>query len=195
MIAKPARTTHLEIRLVQPRQRMLVRRTLRRRAGVGGARVGRWVSESPNRQEKKQRVRLRRKRARVRVSRDETKYRLPRARLAPLCRRHRISRGLSRVTQAFCPSIARSRPTPSPVVAKTPPPPFRMARRVRCVCDRSSALSRRSDLKGLQTAPCGFPAFFASPEPHAHVAGSARGGGVCHEIFNIRFGRSESAHA
>ena len=97
MIAKPiARTTHLEIRLVQPRQRMLVRRTLREargsRQGAGqpmGVRVGKPSNE------KKQRVRLRRKRARVRVSRDETKYRLPRAHLAHLCHRHRISRGLS----------------------------------------------------------------------------------------------------
>ena len=145
--------------------------------------------------EKKQRVRPRRKRARARVSRDETKYRLPRAHLAHLCHRHRISRGLSLRDPS---DLSLHRPFATDAVAscklkvdpKTPPPPFRMARRVRCVRDRSNrALSPRSDLKGLPDRPVRFSRP-SSPHPARTRAmtGSARGGGVSTKIFfNIRF--------
>ena len=118
MIAKPiTRTTHLEIRLVQPRQRMLVRRTLREARGSrqgAGQPMGVRVAKPSN--EKKQRVRLRRKRARV-------EFRETKRSIVFRARTSRISviaiaslEACPCVTQAFCPSIARSRPTPSPVV-------------------------------------------------------------------------------
>ena len=202
MITKPIpRVTYLEIRLVQPRQRLLVRRTLREARGSrqgAGQPMGVRVAKPSN--EKKQRVRPRRKRARARVSRDETKYRLPRAHLAHLCHRHRISRGLSLRDPS---DLSLHRPFATDAVAscklkvdpKTPPPPLRMARRVRCVRDRSNrALSPRSDLKGLPDRTVRFSRP-SSPHPARTRAmtGSARGGGVSTKIFfNIRFERVPS---
>jgi len=157
------RVTHLEIRRVQPRKRLLVRRALREargsREGAGQMSDGR-VSKASN--EKKQRARARRKRARVRVSADETTHRLPRAHLAHLHHRHRVYRGLSlrypRVlashrpfaTDAFASCKLKSRTNDAAA--------SRMARRrVRRVRDRSiRALSRRSDQDGLPDRPVRF---------------------------------------
>lgn len=179
-----------------------MRRTLREARGSrqgAGQPMGVRVAKPSN--EKKQRVRPRRKRARARVSRDETKYRLPRAHLAHLCHRHRISRGLSLRDPS---DLSLHRPFATDAVAscklkvdpKTPPPPFRMARRVRCVRDRSNrALSPRSDLKGLPDRPVRFSRPSSSPHPARTRAmtGSARGGGVSTKIFfNIRFERVPS---
>lgn len=151
--------------------------------------------------EKKQRVRPRRKRARARVSRDETKYRLPRAHLAHLCHRHRISRGLSLRDPS---DLSLHRPFATDAVAscklkvdpKTPPPPFRMARRVRCVRDRSNrALSPRSDLKGLPDRPVRFsPPSSPHPARTRAMTGSARGGGLHKDFFQHPFRtRAQSA--
>jgi hypothetical protein len=95
-IAKPeTRVTHLEMCRVQPRQRLLARRTMRKargsREGAGqkkDARVQQTVARENNA------ARPRRKRARVRVSPVATKYRLPRAHLARPRHRHSVSRGL-----------------------------------------------------------------------------------------------------
>ena len=178
-----------------------MRRTLREARGSRqGAGQPMGVRDAKTSNEKKQRVRPRRKRARARVSRDETKYRLPRAHLAHLCHRHRISRGLSLRDPS---DLSLHRPFATDAVAscklkvdpKTPPPPLRMARRVRCVRDRSNrALSPRSDLKGLPDRPVRFS---RRSSPHSArtraMTGSARGGGVSTKIFfNIRFERVPS---
>lgn len=123
--------------------------------------------------EKKQRVRPRRKRARARVSRDETKYRLPRAHLAHLCHRHRISRGLSLRDPS---DLSLHRPFATDAVAscklkvdpKTPPPPFDgppRAMRPRPIEPRAQPKIRSEGTPGPPRAV--FSAFFASPGSHA----------------------------
>ena len=121
MIAKPiARTTHLEIRLVQPRQRMLVRRTLREARGSrqgAGQPMGVRVAKPSNEKTRKNNACVCAGNARVYEFRGTKRSIVFRARTS------RISviaiaslEACPCVTQAFCPSIARSRPTPSPVV-------------------------------------------------------------------------------